>query len=106
MSAPGDMPPAGWVPNGDDCDDADPNTYVAKYANAVAMSTKGMGVDYASNPVKVVFYVADPAAVVERIRAEGGSIDMEATALELLNGTVVALGRDPDGYVVELVGNR
>ncbi|MCA9493325.1 MAG: hypothetical protein KC621_25515 [Myxococcales bacterium] len=29
---------------------SDPNTYVAKYANAVAMSTKGMGVDYASNP--------------------------------------------------------
>lgn len=29
MCVPGDdMPPAGWVPNGDDCDDADPNTYV------------------------------------------------------------------------------
>ncbi len=30
----------------------DPSTYLAHYANAAAMSTKGMGVDYASNPKK------------------------------------------------------
>jgi hypothetical protein len=33
---------------------ADPDSYIAKFANAAAMSTKGLGVDYASNPKKFV----------------------------------------------------
>jgi catechol 2,3-dioxygenase-like lactoylglutathione lyase family enzyme len=64
----------------------------------------GRAVDYRDNPVKVVWYVADPKAAIERIRARGGAIDLEPVPLEVLNGTVVGLGRDPDGYVVELIG--
>jgi catechol 2,3-dioxygenase-like lactoylglutathione lyase family enzyme len=59
---------------------------------------------YDGNDVKLVFYVHDPASVIERIRAQGGHIDREAAPIEALNGTVVGLGRDPDNYVVELLG--
>jgi catechol 2,3-dioxygenase-like lactoylglutathione lyase family enzyme len=58
---------------------------------------------YDGNDVKLVFYVHDPAAVIERIRAKGGKIDREATPIEALNGTVVGIGRDPDNYVIELL---
>ena len=59
---------------------------------------------YDGNDVKLVFYVHDPASVIARIRAQGGHIDREAAPIEVLNGTVVGLGRDPDNYVVELLG--
>jgi len=58
---------------------------------------------YDGNDVKLVFYVDDPAAVLERIRARGGRIDREATPIEVLNGRVVGLGRDPDNYVIEVI---
>jgi catechol 2,3-dioxygenase-like lactoylglutathione lyase family enzyme len=58
---------------------------------------------YDGNDVKLVFYVDDPAAVIERIRARGGKIDREATPIEVLNGRVVGLGRDPDNYVIEVI---
>lgn len=59
---------------------------------------------YDGNDVKLVFYVHDPASVIARIRARGGRIDREAAPIEVLNGIVVGLGRDPDNYVVELLG--
>lgn len=58
---------------------------------------------YDGNDVKLVFYVHDPAQIIERIREKGGKIDREATPIEALNGTVVGLGRDPDNYVIELL---
>lgn len=58
---------------------------------------------YDGNDVKLVFYVDDPKAVLERIRARGGRIDREATPIAVLNGRVVGLGRDPDGYVIEVL---
>ena len=58
---------------------------------------------YDGNDMKLVFYVDDPAAVLERIRARGGRIDREATPIAVLNGRVVGMGRDPDNYVIELL---
>ncbi len=58
---------------------------------------------YDGNDVKLVFYVHDPAQVIELIRKHGGKIDREATPIEALNGTIVGLGRDPDNYVIELL---
>jgi catechol 2,3-dioxygenase-like lactoylglutathione lyase family enzyme len=73
--------------------------------NVVLMNWPQEGArQYDGNNVKLVFYVHDPAAVIARIRAHGGRIDREAAPLEALNGTVVGLGRDPDNYVVELLG--
>jgi catechol 2,3-dioxygenase-like lactoylglutathione lyase family enzyme len=59
---------------------------------------------YEGDNVKLVFYVHDPASVIARIRANGGRIDREAAPIDVLNGTVVGLGRDPDNYVIELLG--
>ena len=59
---------------------------------------------YDGDNVKLVFYVHDPASVIARIRANGGRIDREAAPIEVLKGTVVGLGRDPDNYVIELLG--
>lgn len=59
---------------------------------------------YDGNDVKLVFYVDDPAAVLARIRERGGTIDLEAAPNEVLGGTVVGLGRDPDNYVIEVIG--
>jgi lactoylglutathione lyase len=65
--------------------------------------TDGSARNYRDNPVKLVFYVADPIALTERIRAEGLEITREPAPIEGLGGAVVALGKDPDGYVIELI---
>ncbi|HUZ12184.1 MAG TPA: VOC family protein [Caulobacteraceae bacterium] len=73
--------------------------------NAVVLMhyTDGSVRNYRDNPVKLVFYVVDPAAVAERIRAAGLEVTREATPIESLGGAVVALAKDPDGYVIELI---
>ena len=58
---------------------------------------------YDGSDVKNVFYVDDPVAVIERIRALGGKVDRDATPHEAVNGLLVGLGRDLDNYVVEVV---
>jgi lactoylglutathione lyase len=70
---------------------------------ALMQWTDGSTQHYGNNPVKLVFYVPDPFAVIELIRAEGFAIDREAEAVESLGGIVIAVGHDPDGYVVELL---
>jgi len=61
---------------------------------------------YDGQDVKLVFYTEDPAGVIERIRARGGKIDREAAPMEVVDGAIVALARDPDGYVIELLERR
>ena len=65
--------------------------------------TDGSVHNYKDNPVKLVFYVTDPKAVTERIRADGMEITREPAPIETLGGTVIALAKDPDGYTVELI---
>ncbi len=65
--------------------------------------TDGSARNYKDNPVKLVFYVTDPKAVSDRIRAEGLEIIREPTPIETLSGAIVGLAKDPDGYVVELL---
>ena len=65
--------------------------------------TDGSARNYKDNPVKLVFYVADPKAAADRIRAEGLEITREPAPIESLGGTVVGLAKDPDGYTVELI---
>jgi lactoylglutathione lyase len=73
--------------------------------NAVVLMhyTDGSVRNYKDNPVKLVFYVADPKAVAERIRAFGCEVTREPAPIDTLNGAVVGLAKDPDGYVVELL---
>ncbi|MCP5181135.1 MAG: VOC family protein [Pseudomonadales bacterium] len=58
---------------------------------------------YDGRDVKLVFDVADPAAMLERIRAHGGVIDQAVTTFAGPPPMLVGMGRDPDGYVVEVL---
>jgi len=65
--------------------------------------TDGSVRNYKDNPVKLVFYVTDPKAVSDRIKAEGLEIVREPAAMDSLGGAVVGLAKDPDGYIIELI---
>lgn len=65
--------------------------------------TDGSARNYRDVPVKLVFYVTDPKAVAERIKAAGGRITLEPAPQPTLGGAVVGLGKDLDGYVIELL---
>lgn len=73
--------------------------------NAVILMhwTDGSEQNYRDVPVKLVFYVTDPAAIAERIRDAGGRITHEPAPNAGMGGAVIALGKDLDGYVVELI---
>lgn len=73
--------------------------------NAVVLMhwTDGSARNYRDVPVKLVFYVTDPAAVAARIRQAGGTITLEPAPHASLGGAIVGLGKDPDGYVIELL---
>ena len=65
--------------------------------------TDGSERNYRNVPVKLVFYVTDPTAVAEKIRQAGGKITLEPAPQASLGGAIVGLGKDLDGYVVELL---
>ncbi len=69
----------------------------------VLMHWPGQERTYDGNNVKNVFYVSDPKAVIERIRALGYAIDREALPHDAVDGLLVGLARDPDNYVVEVI---
>jgi lactoylglutathione lyase len=65
--------------------------------------TDGSPKSYVDVPVKLVFYVTDPVAVMDRVLAAGGRVLLPPTAIAQLGGAVVGLAKDPDGYVIELL---
>ena len=65
--------------------------------------TDGSARNYQGNPVKLVFYVPDAKALMERIRAEGLPISREAAASPDFGNTIIGMAEDPDGYVIELL---
>ncbi len=67
--------------------------------------TDGSARNYRDNPVKLVFYVADPKGLADRIRGAGLEVTREPAPIESLGGAVVCLAKDPDGYVIELIQN-
>jgi lactoylglutathione lyase len=73
--------------------------------NAVVLMhfTDGSNPNYKNLPVKLVFYVADPKAVAQRVREVGCEVTREPEPLPSFGNTVVGLAKDPDGYVVELL---
>ncbi|HEY1447665.1 MAG TPA: VOC family protein [Caulobacteraceae bacterium] len=65
--------------------------------------TDGSARSYRDNPVKLVFYVTDPAGLIEAIRADGLPITQEPVPVAGMGGAVIGLAKDPDGYVIELI---
>jgi lactoylglutathione lyase len=51
---------------------------------------------------KIVLVCEDVAAAYERALAEGGTSEVEPRTIEAM-GLTVAMVRDPDGYLIELV---
>ena len=74
-----------------------------KSAALVLMNWPDQKRRYDGTDVKLVFYVKDPGAVIERIRDYGFEILREASPIEALNGRIVGLARDPDNYFVEVI---
>lgn len=64
--------------------------------------TDGSAQHYTNNPVKLVFNVPDPSAVIAKIRKEGLEILADAMTFEPLR-LIVGLAKDPDGYTIELL---
>ena len=75
--------------------------------NAVVLMhyTDGSVRNYQDNPVKLVFYVTDPAAIAAKVKAAGLEVILEPAPLEIMGGAVVCLAKDPDGYTIELIQN-
>jgi lactoylglutathione lyase len=52
---------------------------------------------------RLMFAAPDARAVCERIRANGGTVDQEPPDDASAGGYVIAIGRDPDGVVLEII---
>lgn len=65
--------------------------------------TDGSVQHYNDNPVKLVMYVDDPRACVERVRSEGLTVLREPFASPEMGGAWIALAKDPDGYILEFI---
>jgi lactoylglutathione lyase len=78
-------------------------THEGRTAVVLMHYTDGSARNYRDNPVKLVFYVTDPAGLTDKIRAEGLEITREPAPFEGMGDALIALAKDPDGYVVELI---
>ena len=61
--------------------------------------TDGSEPNYKDNPVKLALSVPDPKEIIASIRGEGLEIVLEP---QMLNGLLVGMGKDPDGYIIEV----
>lgn len=57
--------------------------------------------DHGNMFVKVVVNTTDTSAQVEQAVAHGGTVELPVTVLEQYGGMVIAMVRDPDGYLIE-----
>ena len=64
--------------------------------------TDGVARDHAAFAGKLVFYVDDVTAVTERIREEGLEIVREPAKSDF-GAALIAFGKDPDEYLIELL---
>ncbi|MCW8194855.1 hypothetical protein F6455_08655 [Proteobacteria bacterium 005FR1] len=65
--------------------------------------TDGSNPNCRDNPVKVVIYVPDAKAIVEKARSAGHEIYRELEAIEEIGNALMAMIKDPDGYIVEII---
>ena len=75
----------------------------SKGADVILMNfTDGSTPNYKNNPAKLVFYVPDATAAVSAIAAEGLTI-LSKPSPTGQTGVIVAMAKDPDGYLLEIV---
>ena len=56
-----------------------------------------------NNAGKLVYYVNDTSATIDKIRQAGGQIEVEATTSEQMSGAIIGFARDLDGHQLELI---
>jgi catechol 2,3-dioxygenase-like lactoylglutathione lyase family enzyme len=79
----------------------------SKGADVVLMNyIDGKEHNYKNNPVRLVFYVSDVNATIESIRARGLDIISEPHAEATFHDAIIGIGRDPDGYMLELIEDK
>jgi lactoylglutathione lyase len=59
--------------------------------------------NYNGSAVKLVFFVPDAKALIQKIREAGLPIQREAEVMAEFNNMTIGLAEDPDGYVIELL---
>ncbi|MGH1471804.1 MAG: VOC family protein [Cellvibrionaceae bacterium] len=59
--------------------------------------------NYLNNPVKLVFYKEDAKATISAIGAAGYDIVSEPTPYESMGNALIGFGKDPDGYLIEII---
>lgn len=59
--------------------------------------------NYNGNAVKLVFFVPDAKALIQKIREAGLPIQRQAEVMPEFNNMIIGLAEDPDGYVIELL---
>lgn len=59
--------------------------------------------NYTDNPVKLVFYKDDAKATIAAIGEAGYEIVSEPTPYESMGNALIGFGKDPDGYLVEII---
>jgi lactoylglutathione lyase len=77
--------------------------YKGDIAIALMHFIDGSNPNYTNNPVKLVFNVEDPKGIAAKIRAAGLEVTREPEPLPEFGNMIVGLGKDPDGYVIELL---
>lgn len=65
--------------------------------------TDGSNPNCKDNPVKVVIHAPDTKAIVEKARREGFEIYREPEAIKEIGNALMAMIKDPDGYIVEVI---
>jgi lactoylglutathione lyase len=63
----------------------------------------GSARNYNGSAVKLVFFVPDAKALMQKIRETGRPIQREAEVMPEFNNMIIGLAEDPDGYVIELL---
>ncbi len=76
----------------------------SKSASVVLMNyIDGSNPNYSNNPVKLVFYRHDVKATLAAIDNAGYDIVSEAKLYESMGNVLIGFGKDPDGYLIEVI---
>lgn len=78
-------------------------THEGRTAVVLVKHTDGVERIVTDLPVRLVFYVVDPAAVCARVADAGGQVTAEPAAHAEMGGALIGFAKDPDGYVIELI---
>ena len=78
-------------------------THEGRTAVVLVKHTDGLERSVTDLPIRLVFYVTDPAAVAARVKGAGGVVTAEPVLHPEFDNATIGFAKDPDGYVIELI---